>query len=330
MTEQRKAAQTVGGIIDFEVVFPSSKVEVAELHAASGVPVADILAITHTAEFPALDEDEAAWELAAAAGRAVLDRTGISPDDIGHVVYAGSGEWDQPFWSPAAKVADELGIHHAHCFEVTNFCNGGMTAVRTALAELALGTAPYALVLIGDRLSRLVDHEDAESKALFNFGDAPAAVLLGRDGCLLDVLTSSMRTDPSWADYYSGDIEDDRVLMRRRGRRQGLGDAYLENFPARVDDVLTALGRQIGDVAYLLINQGDKGMHEKLLATLGIPAEKSVFNYHRYGHMGGSDPLIALGDLIADRRLAPGDLILVATSGMGFTWGVTALEYRGR
>ncbi|MEV7282396.1 ketoacyl-ACP synthase III family protein [Streptomyces sp. NPDC093111] len=323
-------AHTLGGIVDFEVVFPSSAVDVRELHASSGVSVADILAITHTERFPALDEDEAAWELAATAGRTVLERNGIDPDDIGLVVYAGSGEWDLPFWSPAAKVAAELGIDNAHCFEIANFCNGGMTAVRAALAELALSGAPYALVLVGDRLSRLVDHEDPESKALFNFGDAPAALLVGRRNGLLDVLTSAMRTDPSWADYYSGDVEDDRVLMRRRGRRQGLGDAYLENFPARVDDVLGTLGKEIADVDWFLINQGDKGMHEKLLARLGIPPEKSVFNYHRYGHMGGSDPFIALGDLIADERLRPGDLILVAASGMGFSWSVTALEYRGR
>ncbi|MER8036467.1 3-oxoacyl-ACP synthase III family protein [Streptomyces hydrogenans] len=330
MTERTTRARTRGGIVDFEVVFPSSEVDVRELHESSGVPVADILAVTHTERFPALDEDEAVWELAATAGRTVLERNGIDPDDIGLVLYAGSGEWDLPFWSPAAKVADELGITRAHCFEVANFCNGGMTAVRTALAELALGGAPYALVLIGDRLSRLVDHEDPESKALFNFGDAPAALLLGREDCLLDVVASAARTDPSWADYYSGDVEDDRVLMRRRGRRQGLGDAYLENFPARVDEVLGALGRRIEDVAWFLVNQGDKGMHEKLLARLGIPADKSVFNYHRYGHMGGSDPFIALGDLIGEERLGTGDLVLVAASGMGFSWSVTALEYRGR
>lgn len=329
-TRTTKANGTVGGIVDFEVRFPSSRARVQDMHADSGVSVADILAVTHTAEFPALGEHEQAWELAAEAARAVLARTGVSPDDIGHVIYAGSGEWDLPFWSPAAKVAGELGIGRAHCFEVANFCNAGMTAVRTGLNELALGAAPYALVLIGDRLSRLVDYTDPDSKALFNFGDAPAAVLLGREDCAFEVLTSSMRTDPSWADYYSGDLEDSQVLMRRRGRRQGLGDAYLENFPARVDDVLTALGRTLSDVSYFLINQGDKGMHERLLDRLGLPAERSVFSYDRLGHMGGSDLLIALRELTDHKRLETGDLLLLASSGMGFTWGVTAVEYRGR
>ncbi|MEV1011810.1 3-oxoacyl-[acyl-carrier-protein] synthase III C-terminal domain-containing protein [Streptomyces sp. NPDC049881] len=326
MTGRGSAA---AGIVDFEVRFPSARADVHEMSAASGLPAADILAITHTPSFPVLDDSEEAWQLAADAARAVVERNGVRPEDISHVIYSGSGEWDLPFWTPAARVAQELGITRAHCFEIANFCNGGMTAVRAGMNELALGAGPFVLVLIGDRLSRLVDYEDPESKALFNFGDAPAAVLLGRDDCALAVLGSAMRTDPAWADYYSGDLEDDRVLMRRRGRRPGLADAYLENFPARAADVLAAVGRDLSDVAFLLINQGDKGMHERLLDRLGLPAEKSVFHYDRLGHMGGSDPFIALRGLLDEKRLAPGDLVLVASSGMGFTWAVTALEHRG-
>ncbi|MFD8965800.1 3-oxoacyl-ACP synthase III family protein [Streptomyces sp. NPDC059568] len=319
----------MGGIVDFEVRFPTSRADAYHMHTESGIPIDDILAITHTEDFPVLGDHEQAWELAAEAARAVLERNAVSPEEVSHVIYTGSGEWDLPFWSPAARVALELDISRAHCFEVTNFCNGGMAAVRAGLNELAVSGGPFVLVLVGDRLSQLVDYQDPDSKALFNFGDAPSALLLGRGDCAFEVLTSSMRTDPSWADYYSGDVEDDRILMRRRGRRPGLADAYLENFPARVGDVLSTLGRDLSDVAYLLINQGDKGMHERLLNQLGIPAQKSVFNYDRLGHMGGSDLLIALRGLMDDKRLKQGDLVLLASSGMGFTWAVTAVEYRG-
>jgi 3-oxoacyl-[acyl-carrier-protein] synthase-3 len=298
------------------------------MHEASGVALREILEITHAEEFPVLDDYEQAWELAVDAGRTLLKRSATDPGSIGFVLYAGSGEWDQPFWSPAAKVAAELGIERAHCFEVTNFCNAAMTAVQVAADKIALGQADHVLVIVGDRLSRLVDYGDPESKALFNFGDAPAAILLSRDGAF-EVVHTAMRTDPGWADYYSGDIEDDRVVMRRRGHRSGLADAYVANFTELVNDSLSALEIPLPDISYFLINQGDKGMHERLLSTMGIPAEKSVFNYHRYGHMGGSDPFIALTDLRADGKLAKGDVILVASSGMGFSWGVSALRYRG-
>ncbi|WP_306213843.1 3-oxoacyl-ACP synthase III family protein [Actinoplanes sp. RD1] len=317
----------MAAIVDFEVVLPGGVASVQEMHEASGLARAEILEITHTERFPVLADGEPAWELAAEAGRTLLKRAGVAAGDVDCVIYCGSGEWDLPFWSPAAKVAAELGIDQAHCFEVANFCNGVMTALQVAADRIDLGRSRHVLVLAGDRLSQLVDYADPESKALFNFGDAPAAILLGAEGPL-ELAHAAVRTDPAWADYYSGDIEDDRVVMRRRGHRSGLGDAYLSNFVALTGQALSVLEAAPGEVRWFLINQGDKGMHERVLAALGIPAERSVFNYHRYGHMGGSDPFLALGDLRAEGRLAPGDLVLVASSGMGFTWAITALRCR--
>jgi 3-oxoacyl-[acyl-carrier-protein] synthase-3 len=297
------------------------------MHLRSGVSTADILEITHCDNFPALGKDEKAWELALKAARSVMERTKVSPALIGQVIYAGSGEWDTPFWSPAAKVAQQLGIDQAHCFELANFCNAGMAALQVASDKIALGHTDNVLVLVGDRLSQMVDYGDPNSKELFNFGDAAAAVLLARDGCVFRLLHSAMRTDPRWSDYYAGEYRTGRVAIRRRDHRKGLATAYVENFSLLVDSTLVTLQKKMSDVAYLLINQGDKRMHELLVGTLGIPAEKSVYNYHRLGHMGGSDTLIALQDLLVERKLQHGDLILLATSAMGFSWGITALEY---
>lgn len=317
----------MGGIVDFDICLPASYVGVQDMHAASGVPVADIKRITHNDGFPALGEHEQAWRLAASAARSVLERTAVRPADIRQVIYAGSGDWDLPFWSPAARVAHELGIERAHCYEVTNFCNAGMTALRVASDSVTLGRGTYALVLIGDRLSRMVDYTDPESKALFNFGDAAAAVLVSGGDLSFSLLHSVMRTDPSWSDYYYGEYREGRIAIRRAAHRKGLATAYVENFTALVDETLGALGKRLSDVAYFLINHGDKDMHERLVRTLGLPPEKSVFNYHRLGHMGGADTLIALQDLLADKKLERGDLVLLASSAMGFSWGITALEF---
>lgn len=328
------------GIVDFDVRFPAARVSVNELQAASGLSRPEILEVTHCEEFPVVGEFERAWELAADAGAAVLDRVGVDPAAIGQVIYAGVGQWDVPLWSPAAKVADELGIQFAHCYELVNGCNAGLAAVRTGLDAIALGRTEHALVLMGERLSQSVDYHDPDSKAHFNFGDAAAAVLLGRaggaggagrdgrDDPMFSLLHSAMRTDPDWVDYYTGEHADDRVVVRRRGRRRGLADAYAENFTSLASQTLAAIGRQVCDVAYFLINHSDQTMHERVLRTIGLPPDRSVFNYQRLGHMGGVDTLIALRDLVAQDRLRGGDLVLLATSGWGFSWGVTALEYQ--
>ncbi|MFE5869248.1 3-oxoacyl-ACP synthase III family protein [Streptomyces roseifaciens] len=319
----------MAGIVDFDVRFPSATADIRAMHRSSGVAVADLARITHCESFPVLAEGEQAWELALGAARSVLRRTGVDPSRIRQVVYAGSGEWDLPFWSPAAKVADGLGISRAHCFEVTNFCNAGMTALRLLSAAGALEDDAYALVLVGDRLSRMVDYSDPDSKALFNFGDAAAAVLLAGGEGRFRFLRSAMRTDGGWADYYTGERTADGVLIRRAAHRKGLADAYVRHFTSLVDETLEALGRERHEIDHFLINHGDRDMHRRLLATLGIPAERSVFNYDRLAHMGGADTLIALGDLDRAARLRRGDLIMLATSAMGFSWGITTLEYLG-
>jgi 3-oxoacyl-[acyl-carrier-protein] synthase-3 len=316
----------MAGIIDFDIAYPASRLSVEHLHELSGIPVDEILDITVCESFPVLGEGEPAWELAMRSALRVLERTAVPRQRITHVIYAGSGLWDTPFWSPAAKVAHSTGIEQAHCYEVTNFCNATMTAIRVAAGQLRPGD--FALVLSGEGLSRLLDHTDSDSRYLFNFGDAGAAVLIGTEDYAFDILHTAMRTDPSWCDYYSGVHRGQRVAIRRQDHRPGLGAAYLDNFTSLVRDTLDTLGRGIDDIAYFLVNHGDLLMHERVLEELEIPPQRSVFNYDRLGHMGGVDTLIALGDLAHQQRLRKGDLVLLATSAMGFSWGITALESR--
>jgi 3-oxoacyl-[acyl-carrier-protein] synthase III len=316
-------------MVDFDFCFPSSRASVARMSAECGVPQEDILKITVCPEFPALGEGEQAWTLTLDAARTLLKRGAATPEQIRYVIYAGSGEWDVPFWSPAAKVAHELGVADAHCFEVTNFCNAGMTAVRIACEKLERDGDGYALVLIGDRLSRMLDYSDPDSKDLFNFGDSGAAVLVTAGDAPFEVVASRMRTDASWSDYYYGENGPDGVRIRRAEHREGLTEAYVGNFVRLTGEALGELGRSIDDVAYFLINHGDSRMHRRLLTELGLSEDRTVFNYERLAHMGGADTLIALQDLVTAGRLAPGDLILLATSAMGFSWGITAVVYRG-
>ncbi|RCG27276.1 3-oxoacyl-ACP synthase [Sphaerisporangium album] len=317
-----------GGLVDFEVAFPQGRMTVQQMHEWSGVSIPEILEITHCQEFPVLGPDEQAWELAVDAAATTLDRTGTDPGSISRVIYAGAGYWDAPAWSPAAKVADELGITRAHCFEVTNFCNALTVGMRIAVDGLTPGSDERVLVVAAERFAHAVDRRDPDSKGLFNFGDAASAVLVGGSHHSFAYLGSSARTDPQWCDYFIGDYHDTGVYTRRRGHRKGLSDTYVNNFVTLVGDTLDEIGRKQDDVRFLLINQNDKNIQDRLLTTLDLPPERSVYNHSELGHMGCSDTLIALRRLWDGGALDTGDLVLLATSGAGFSWSVTALEYR--
>jgi 3-oxoacyl-[acyl-carrier-protein] synthase-3 len=46
-----------------------------------------------------------------------------------------------------------------------------------------------------------------------------------------------------------------------------------------------------------------------------------------YGHMGPVDTIFALSRAIDGSRIFPGALVVLASSGLGFFWGATALKF---
>lgn len=165
-----------------------------------------------------------------------------------------------PFWSPAAKIAHELGIAQAHCYEVSNSCNAGMVAVKLADDQVRAGTHKYALVIIADRLSELVEYGTGYIE-LFNCADGAAAVLVSADA-KYEVLGAAHHTDPQWVDSYYGEIKDGEIKVERGEKLDGLDDAFLDNSTTLTHRVLADLGREVADVA------GDRG-HGRVGLHLG-------------------------------------------------------------
>ncbi|MFD4256488.1 3-oxoacyl-ACP synthase III family protein [Streptomyces sp. NPDC058534] len=312
------------GIADYALAMPGGKLSVDDVSRESGHTVEKLGQILPSGKFSVLAEGETSWSLGRDAAARLLARNPVPLDEIGLVLYAGSSEWGTPFWSPAAKIAQELGITEAHCYEVSNFCNAGMVAVKLADDQVRAGTHRHALVIVSDRLSQLVEYGTGYVE-LFNFADGAAAVLISAEA-KYEVLGAAHHTDPQWVDSYYGEIKDGEVKVERGEKLDGLGEAFLGNFTDLTHKVLAGLGQEVADVAYFLVTHGNQDTHRKYLAALGVPASRSVFQYDLDGHLGGADPFLALEELERDDRIGPGDLVIVATAGSGFTWGVTAIR----
>ncbi|KVC59077.1 3-oxoacyl-ACP synthase III family protein [Burkholderia stagnalis] len=314
------------GVTDFETLVPTGAISREDMVRWAGMAPGALDEILPAPKVSVFDAGIPDWHYAAEVAAAVIGRQAIDTARIGWVIYCGSGVWDAPFWSPAAKVASELGVEHAHCFEVVNFCNAGATGLGIARDKVAEHPEQAALVIICDRLSRVIDRADAQSSALFNFGDSATALLIGADHPLLTLRACEMRTDPSWCDMYQGQLRDGRTLVRKHYERKGLRQRYIDAFTELLGLCLSRAALALDEVHYLLINQGDQGVHESLLERLDFPAERSVFNYHLDGHLGGGDNWIALRQLLQAGRLRSGDIVAMATSAMGFSWGMSLLE----
>ncbi|XKK37110.1 ketoacyl-ACP synthase III family protein [Nocardiopsis sp. ARC36] len=194
------------GITDFAIEIPHDKVTVDEMSRRSGVDSAKLTEVIPAGRVSVLAPGQSSWGIGRDAAAKLLAGNAVSPEDIGLVIYAGSSEWGTPFWSPAAKIALELGIHRAHCYELSNFCNAGTAALAIADDQVKAGRHKAALVIISDRLSQLVDYSTGYVE-LFNFADGAAAVLISPEA-RYEIRASALRTEPVWVDYYYGEIAE--------------------------------------------------------------------------------------------------------------------------
>lgn len=314
------------GVVAFETLIPARSLTRQDIARHSGVDPLILTSILPAPQVSVFEDNTPDWDYATQVARSVLAQHDVQPEQLGWIIYCGSGVWDTPFWSPAAKVAEQLGAGNAHCFEIINFCNAGATGISIACDKVAARPEKMALVIICDRLSQLIDHHDPDSQALFNFGDSASAVLIGAHQPLLTLLACEMQTDPSWCDMYQGQYQQNRVVAHKKFSRKGLLHCYVDMLSMLLERSLSACASTVNEVRFILINQGDIDVHKALLTRLELPPERSVFNYHLNGHLGGGDNWIALRQLFTKDQLHAGDIFIMATSAMGFSWGISVFK----
>ena len=81
------------------------------------------------------------------------------------------------------------------------------------------------------------------------------------------------------------------------------------------------------DVDVYVPHQANVRIIDHATKKLGVPAEKTVVNVHRYGNTSSGSIPLALADAADDGRLRPGKLVLLTGMGAGLTWGSALIEW---
>jgi len=117
-----------------------------------------------------------ATDLATAAAREAVERSGIPADRIDLVIAATISNARQTP-SMSAVVADRIGANPAAAYDSNAACAGFAYAVAQADALIRAGAAHYAVVVGAEKLSDVVDPTDRSIS--FLLGDGAGAVVIG-------------------------------------------------------------------------------------------------------------------------------------------------------
>ena len=269
------------------------------------------------------------YDLAREAASACLAEAAIRARDVDLIIeFSTIPCYKDEYSSFAQKLSADLGAESSLnlSFKIGG-CGGLHLALKNATALMAADTSLRTALLIS------ADSPPPGSRSLLPVtvqGDAGSAVLLRRDAgegaVLLDteVLTLGFLHDV--IAFVSGANGTDNLVIQVDSARieNELMPIYHLNFHRLVHKVLDRASLKVEDIDHFIYSNLSSTDQEGFAKMLGMPAGVvSTPQLAEYGHTFASDLVINYTDLRREGRIQPGQLLLFASAGIGFTWGVT-------
>jgi 3-oxoacyl-[acyl-carrier-protein] synthase III len=261
-------------------------------------------------------------DVAADASHEALKRAGVDAADLDHVVM-GTLTPDERMPNAAAALAHRLGSRRAGTIEVNAACSGFLTALAVGAAQIESGRAEHVLVVGGDFLSRVTDHDSKQTAMLF--ADGAGAVVLGATpvgaGRIGPIL---LRHDASVPEYL--------YLSREGGATIEMdGHATFKHAVNRIVEVtretIEAAATTLGEIDAFVYHQANSRILRAVAERLALDPARVVDCIERTGNMSAASVPCALATAYDEGRLRDGARLLLAAFGGGFTWGGAVVEW---
>jgi 3-oxoacyl-[acyl-carrier-protein] synthase III len=263
--------------------------------------------------------DERLTDYATFAGRRALGDAGVDPLDVDLVLVATMTP-DEITPNAAPVVANELGAVNAGAIDIGAACTGWLAALRLAAGQVETGRADRVLVIGAELLTRLTDYDDPKTAMLF--GDGAAAVLLGAEGAG-DIGPIVLAADGSLGDRITASNDERKLRMDGHSTYQVAVKRLSEATVAAV----ARSGLELEDIDLFVYHQANGRIIRAVGERLDLePAKVADYVAHMANTSAASIPL-TLSLLREDGRLRPGQKVLIAAIGAGFTWGAGVIEW---
>lgn len=291
-----------------------------------------------------IGEDQTLADLGAAAAQKALATAGVAAADLDFVLCATNSQ-DDIFPSTASKIQDALSASAATAMDLQAGCTGWLYGMQMGTALVQSGQARRVLVVGVESLIRSLYLYDRNSAL---FGDAAGATVITRapdDAQHFEPIFAT-HTTPSFAlhhpaihreelnrveDYMAG--EDMDAVARPKAVMDGRASMKLAltTVTEMIDRVFErarelGLGIQREDVDVFMPHQTNIHIIKKFCEHLDYPFENVPLILDKYGCVSTASIPTGLFEHHAAGRIQPGDLVLCAGYGAGWTAG--ALLFR--
>ncbi|HVR70520.1 MAG TPA: beta-ketoacyl-ACP synthase III [Vicinamibacteria bacterium] len=274
--------------------------------------------------------------LATRAVRDCLERRGIGADELDLIVVA-TVTPDMLFPATACIIQDQIKATRAWGFDISAACSGFVYALATGAQFVQAGTHRKVMVVGADVMTSILDWTDRTTCVLF--GDGAGAVLLEPSPDDTGILDFANEVEGSGGCYLympgGGSLHPpthetvDKKMHYIRQEGPHVFKYAVRKFADSIAAILEKNRVPYADLDLLVPHQANVRIIDAARDRLGLPDAKVVKNIARYGNTTAATIPLALGTALDEGRLAPGDLILMAAVGAGFTVGTALVRWTG-
>ena len=261
--------------------------------------------------------------LCVSAAKAALDRSGVSPDQIGACIVA-TVTADTLVPSAACLLQRELGLPtDTPCFDLNAACTGFLYALHTMECLLNASPRKFGLVVGCEQLSRVINWADRGTCILFGDG-AGAAVVECREGWpSIGAVLGSQGDDELLR--LPGIETGERGFIAMEGTK--VFKFAVEAIPRCMEQVLEKARMTVEDVDFFVFHQANARIIDLAVRKFRIPPEKYYKNIQEYGNTSAASIPLVLSELQDQGKVGPGSRTLVVGFGGGLTWGGALIEF---
>jgi 3-oxoacyl-[acyl-carrier-protein] synthase-3 len=270
-----------------------------------------------------------------------IENAGLEKDDIDFIIFATLSP-DYYFPGPGVMVQEALGLTEIGALDVRNQCSGFVYALSVADQFVKTGMYSNILVIGSELHSGGLDKTDRGRGVSVIFGDGAGAVVVSRsDDDSRGILSTHLHSEGAhakelaligpattrWVPEIMADNDPEDISYYPYMNGNFVFKHAVTRFAEVIGEGLQHNGLNPDQIDLLIPHQANLRISEFIRQKMGLSEDKVYNNIMRYGNTTAGSIPIALSEAIAENRLAPNDLLVLAAFGSGFTWGSAIIRW---
>lgn len=276
------------------------------------------------------------------AAQSALDKIGMSADELDMIVFATLSP-TLYFPGGGVEVQEALTTRTIPALDVRNQCSGFVYGLSVADQFIKTGMYKNILVIGSENHSGGLDMTTRGRGVSVIFGDGAGAVILSRaeEGETSQILSTHLHSQgehkrelmlegPSTQHWVPELIENnpqEDIPYYPYMNGQYVFKHAIERFTEVINEGLEANNLKVEDIDLLIPHQANLRISQFVQRRFKLSDDQVFNNIQKYGNTTAASIPIALAEAVEAGRVKPGDLVVLAAFGSGFTWGSVIIRW---